>query len=242
MTDWSVIIQPMARLAPARRAALESERREQILDAALRLWTKHGFDATTVDALAREAGVAKGTVYLYFDTKEAVFAAAAERWSLLPDLAALGPTFGDAPLAEALPRLAEQLWRRLRRAGPVVGLLLRELALRPAEARRFLEAVVLPANGAFAAFLEDRIRAGEVRALDPLVATRAFVGMLMIFLWTQHVLGGDAIRPIRDGAVVDTASSIFLRGVLAPEGARRSGPRRPRGAPARRGKAARRPR
>jgi AcrR family transcriptional regulator len=235
----------MARLAPARRAELVAERREQILDAALRLWTAHGFDATTVDALAREAGVAKGTVYLYFATKEDLFAAAVERWSLLPDLAALGSTFGELPLEDAVPRLAEQLWARLRAATPLVGLLVRELALRPAEARRFLESVVLPANAAFAAFLDARVRAGEVRSLDTFAAGRAFVGILVMFLWTQHVLGGDALRPIEDRTVVETASALFLRGVLAPTAASQPaptrGPRR-RGAPARGGRGARLPR
>jgi len=222
----------MARLAPARRAALEAERREQILDAALRLWTRRGFDASSVDALAREAGVAKGTIYLYFATKEQLLAAAVERWSLLPDLAALSSRLGDLPLAEALPRLVEQLWSRLRAAAPLVGLLLRELAMRPAEARHFLETVVLPANGAFAEFLDARVRAGEVRALDGFVAARSLVGMLMIFVWTQHVLGGDAIRPIPDSAIVETASSLFLRGVLAPPPDRGGGktPRAARGA------------
>ena len=206
----------MPRLAPAQRAELEAERREQILDAALRLWTKQGFDATTVDALAREAGLAKGTIYLYFATKEALLAAAVERWSLLPDLAALGPAFGDLPLTEAVPLLAEQLWSRLRAAAPLAGLLFRELALRPAEARRFIESVVLPGNGALAEFLEGRARAGEVRELDAFVAGRALVGMLVMFLWTQHVLGGAAIRPIGDRAIVDTVSALFLHGVLAP--------------------------
>lgn len=220
----------MPRLSTSRRAALEAGRREQILDAALRLWTRRGFDATTVDALAREAGLAKGTIYLYFATKEDLLAAAVERWSLLPDLTSLPASLGELPLQEAVPRLAEQLWSRLRAAAPLVGLLLRELALRPAEARRFLESVVLPANGAFAEFLEGRVRAGEVRELDSFVAARALVGMLMIFLWTQHVLGGDAIRPIDDSAIVETASSLFLRGVLAPPVARRPGARAPRAA------------
>jgi len=216
----------MARLAPARRAALAAERRGQILDAALRLWTAHGFDATTVDALAREAGVAKGTVYLYFATKEDLLAAAVERWSLRPELAALEPAFGARPLEDAIPRIAAQLWARLRAAAPLLGLLLRELALRPAEARRFLEAAVLPANAAFADFLARRRRAGELRDVDPYVAARAFVGSLVIFAWTQHVLGGHALRPIEDHAVVDTASALFLRGILAPAPA----PTRRRGA------------
>lgn len=224
----------MARLAPSRRAALEAERREQILDAALRLWTRSGFDATTVEAIALEAGIAKGTVYLYFATKEELLAAAVERWSLLPDLSAVGAAFGDLPLEEALPRLAAQLWSRLRSAAPLAGVLLRELALRPAEARRFLETVVLPANGAFAAFLEGRIAAGELRRVDAFLAARSFVGMLMIFLWTQHLLGGDAIRPLDDEAIVATASGVFLRGVLADTRVPGAPRPRPRAAPRRR--------
>jgi hypothetical protein len=54
--------------------------------------------------------------------------------------------------------------------------------------------------------------------------------MLMIFLWTQHVLGGEAIRPVGDRAIVETASSLFLHGVLAPPTTRRS-EGRPRRAP-----------
>jgi hypothetical protein len=45
--------------------------------------------------------------------------------------------------------------------------------------------------------------------------------MLMIFVWTQHVLGGAAVRPIDDRAIVATASDLFLHGLLAPKSPRR---------------------
>jgi AcrR family transcriptional regulator len=224
----------MPRLAPAQRAALGAERREQILQAAVRLWTGHGFEATTLEAIAREAGIAKGTVYLYFATKEDLLAAAVERWSLLPDVAAvLGPELADLPVRDAVPRLAELVWTRLRGSAPLVGLLLRELVLRPAEARTFVQSVVLPVNGAFAAWLEGRVRAGEIRAVDTFVAARAFIGMLMIFVWTQHVLGGEAVRPIEGRDVVATASDVFLHGILAPAAAPPPGARNPRAGRAR---------
>jgi AcrR family transcriptional regulator len=224
----------MPRLAPAQRAALGAERREQILEAAVRLWTGQGFEATTLEAIAREAGIAKGTVYLYFATKEDLLAAAVERWSLLPDVAAvLGPELAELPVREAIPRLAELVWTRLRGSAPLVGLLLRELVLRPAEARTFVSSVVLPVNGAFAAWLEGRVRAGEIRAVDTFVAARAFIGMLMIFVWTQHVLGGEAVRPIDGRDVVATASDLFLHGILAPAAAPPPGAHNPRAGRAR---------
>ncbi|MDA3919759.1 MAG: TetR/AcrR family transcriptional regulator [Salinisphaera sp.] len=52
---------------------------EQVLDAAKRLFIEHGFGATSMDAIARAAGVSKATVYAHHDSKQALFAATARR-------------------------------------------------------------------------------------------------------------------------------------------------------------------
>ena len=54
------------------------ERRSEILEAATKLFQDRGFESTTVQAVAAEAGVAAGTVYLYFPSKEAILAALQE--------------------------------------------------------------------------------------------------------------------------------------------------------------------
>jgi AcrR family transcriptional regulator len=60
------------------------DRRRQILDAAIRVFARQGFHACRVSDIAREAGVAYGLVYHYFDTKEQVLNELfEERWSLL---------------------------------------------------------------------------------------------------------------------------------------------------------------
>jgi AcrR family transcriptional regulator len=56
-------------------------RRAEILDAALRVFGQYGYRRTSVDDIAREAGIAKGTVYLSFASKEEVFQALARRLS-----------------------------------------------------------------------------------------------------------------------------------------------------------------
>src|ERR1700742_4039483 len=55
------------------RAARQAERRDAILEAALEEFSASGFAATRLDDVARRAGVAKGTIYLYFQDKEALF-------------------------------------------------------------------------------------------------------------------------------------------------------------------------
>lgn len=53
-------------------------RREQILESATRAFVRGGYHGTHVDDVIREAGIARGTFYLYFDSKHAVFAALVE--------------------------------------------------------------------------------------------------------------------------------------------------------------------
>jgi AcrR family transcriptional regulator len=56
-----------------------SDKRSRILDAAQSLFLRYGVKRTALDDVVREAGIAKGTLYLYFDSKDALFAGIAER-------------------------------------------------------------------------------------------------------------------------------------------------------------------
>jgi AcrR family transcriptional regulator len=56
-----------------------NDKRGRILDAAQSLFLRYGVKRTALDDVVREAGIAKGTLYLYFDSKDALFAAVAER-------------------------------------------------------------------------------------------------------------------------------------------------------------------
>jgi AcrR family transcriptional regulator len=56
-----------------------NDKRSRILDAAQNLFLRYGVKRTSLDDVVREAGIAKGTLYLYFDSKDALFAAIAER-------------------------------------------------------------------------------------------------------------------------------------------------------------------
>ncbi len=61
-------------MEPARRLTNQGlERKQQLLDAAARLFAERGYAETRIVDICREAGVAKGLFYWYFDTKEAVF-------------------------------------------------------------------------------------------------------------------------------------------------------------------------
>jgi AcrR family transcriptional regulator len=206
----------MSRITADRRDAFHASRRSQILDAALRCWVDRGFTRTPVEAIAREAGLGKGTLYLYFQSKDEMLRGVFEQYSLLPDVAELTNVLRDASPASAIPQIVDVLWMRLRERAPLVGVLLRELAGRPADARRFVEAVMVPATALFAGWLDRFVSDGVLRPLDTTVAARALIGMLLVFVLSQEVFGGAQIQPISDAAITETVSSLFLRGALAP--------------------------
>jgi AcrR family transcriptional regulator len=62
--------------SPSKRELQREERRSQILDAALTVFSSKGFHATNVSDVAAQAGVSQGTIYWYFDSKEELFTAA----------------------------------------------------------------------------------------------------------------------------------------------------------------------
>jgi hypothetical protein len=74
---------------------------------------------------------------------------------------------------------------------------------------------ILPANRRLAEVIRRGIASGEFRAVDPLIAARALVGMLQVFVVSQRLLGGQRIFPIADAKIVRTITDIFFRGLLA---------------------------
>lgn len=90
--------------------ALRAERRQQILEAAIALFARHGYDSTSVSMVAKAGGVSHGTVFLYFPTKEALFEAA-----VLEPLAEAERQFqaiargGGSPLEQIRQMIREQI-------------------------------------------------------------------------------------------------------------------------------------
>lgn len=103
-----------ARRRTAQRAktrVLTEFRTASILSAASAVFARHGFDATTVDLIAQEAGVAKGTLYLYYPSKAAIYSAAVIAG--LQELAeqTVASLSADVPLPEKVRRLLEMRLR-----------------------------------------------------------------------------------------------------------------------------------
>src|SRR5436309_11760225 len=81
----------------ARTAKVVEDRREQIIDAAMRVFSQKGFTRATNKDIAREAGITPGLIYHYFENKEALFKAIIEGRSPLKLINSLPPQVFTIP-------------------------------------------------------------------------------------------------------------------------------------------------
>jgi len=196
-----------------------AQRPHQILEAAFRVFGTRGLHQATLDDVAREAGITKGTIYLYFPGKSALFSAMlkARVNAVMPEVPA--PRDGQrAPTTRArLDRIGRQLYAFFR--SPAYLAMYRTVV---SEAVDFPEAAallyregILPANRRLAEVIRQGIAAGEFRSVDPFVTARAFAGMFQVFAVSQELLGGKRIFPLSETKVVRTLTDIFFNGLRA---------------------------
>jgi AcrR family transcriptional regulator len=202
------------------------ERPRQILEAAFRVFGSRGLHRATLDNVAREAGITKGTIYLYFPGKAALFSAMlkARVSDIMP--AVESPREGGASeIRDRLATLGRHLYRFFRTPAylAMYRTVVSEAADFPEAAALLYREGILPANRRLAEVIRCGIAAGEFRAVDPLVTARAFAGMFQVFAVSQELLGGKRIFPLSEVKVVRTLTDIFFNGLRTlPRGPRRS--------------------
>lgn len=209
----------MPRVAASERDAYVEGRRQQLREAALRLFAERGFEGTSVEAVAGEAGLSKGTFYLYFPNKQALLDDLVRRYSLLPDVERVARDLRDRPLEEIVPFLVRAVWQRLMERRDVIRVLFRMMPAHFQHAKYFMERVVIPTNQVFAQLLDHALGPKRAAEIDTLVAGRGLFGMVVIFFLSQQILGGEEILPVPAENIVTTISEVYLHGVLGARAA-----------------------
>jgi AcrR family transcriptional regulator len=132
--------------AASDRDAFYATRRQALADVALKLWAERGYDGTSVATIAGEAGIAKGTFYLYFETKGALLLEVLRRNSLVPNVLALIDDLKAHSLEDAVHGFVRGAWRHLGSQRDLLLVALREMPTHLAEAREAVARVLVPAT------------------------------------------------------------------------------------------------
>ncbi|OHC67217.1 MAG: hypothetical protein A2045_15390 [Rhodocyclales bacterium GWA2_65_20] len=203
---------------PSHRRRKEA-RPGEIGAAALGMFVEKGFAATRLDDVAARAGVSKGTVYLYFESKEALFKAAIEA-AMTPAVEAVEALANDAgrPAADLLRCFVADWWRMVGSTalGGMPKLLVAEAGNFPEIAHWFHDSMVRRAQKAMARIIAAGVARGEFRAADPDLTARIFFAPMFAYVVWQRAFGEAMCELPPPQEFLGTTVDLLIHGLANP--------------------------
>lgn len=163
-------------------------RKQQILDAALPIFSRKGFALTTTSEIAEAAGVSEGTIYNYFNNKRELFIAVIKNLIVTMQLMELIEKLPD----EGTPFVFQDIMQdRLKFAdnanvSHIMGLM-SEIQRDPELKKLYFEQFIQPFFKKMEASYNSMIASGKIRKMNPAIATRIIGGMIIGFIMLRTI-------------------------------------------------------
>jgi TetR/AcrR family transcriptional regulator len=206
---------------PHKRERRKQDRPGELLDAALDLFVEKGFAATRSEEVAIRAGVSKGTLFLYFPSKEELFKAVVMENVARP--VAEGITEAEnfqGSSADLLQWMMLEWWRRYgaTKASGISKLMMSEASNFPALAEFFHDNVIQPAQALVRFVLQRGIDRGEFRAIDINDTIYSVMAPLIFLVMEKHANGAcsNGTQVINPEKFISNHADLLVRG-MTPE-------------------------
>lgn len=192
-----------------------AQRKDQIVGVATRLFAAHGFSGTTTRQIAEAAGISEAVIYRHFSNKDALYDAIINARCL--------DTQGNSRLINKVKDKEGKAFFR-----EIAAFLITENN-KDDSFLRLLIFSALEGHGLSEKFLNTRsielfthiqehikrlVKDGVFRDIDPLIASRAFIGMVIYYGISQEIFGQKKQFKSQDSEVVDAFVDIFFDGML----------------------------
>ena len=196
-----------------RKKRITRQRQDQILEAALLVFSRRGFDRATVPDVAREAGIAVGTIYNYYKSKRELLVAITNKYIIEPftEIIKQPHAAGDAAYMAAI--MENRLNLGLENVGkflPLLSEVQRDTELR----RSYAEQVLWPVMGIMEKYVASRVKEGAFRDINPAFVTRAVGGMVIGFMLLYRIEGEKSpIHGINRKKLANELAELVLKGL-----------------------------
>ncbi len=196
--------------------ATEEDTRTRILKAALQLFARKGYDATTTKDLAAAAGVAEGTLFRHFTNKKAILIEVATNgWvELLTDLLTELSEMGSY---KAVAQVMRRRMFRLRESSDLMRVCFMEAQFHPELRDRIQGEVITKMTDVAEAFFQTAMDRGIYRRTNPKIVAQVFLGMFAIAGFSDQTIINPNASHQEMKEMAEGIADIFLHGVLAPE-------------------------
>ena len=200
---------------PIRQQLIEA-RRSQILDAAATVFAEKGFHRTTTKDIASKAGIAEGTIYNYFGSKDALLIGMMSR---LAELETLGDELTEALQGDVRDFFVAIFRRRVEHiveGEKTLQAILPEVLVNAELRERYYQQFVLRIAEMLEQYIRTRIELGHIRQVDATLTTRVvqamFAGLLVLRIF------GDEVIVERWEALPELLATIIFDGLRAEGG------------------------
>jgi AcrR family transcriptional regulator len=202
--------------SPCRWRRRKEARPEEILDAALELFTEKGFSATRICDVAKKAGISKGTLYLYFESKEAIFRAVVQEM-ISPELDRVEDMLENysGSSEELLKQLIRGWWQSVgeTKLSAIPKLIVSESGNFPELAEFFVNTVVKRARKLFTNAISRGIASGEFNVYEPEAVARLVIAPLVqATIWMHSLKPYDETSGTEDFIALHT--EFILKGLV----------------------------
>jgi TetR/AcrR family transcriptional regulator len=204
-----------------RRGRRKEARPGELLDAALDLFVEKGFAATRSEEVAARAGVSKGTLFLYFPTKEELFKAVI-RENLSGRFAEWNEEFdsfeGSSP--DMVRYCMRVWWERIgaTRASGITKLIISEARNFPDIAAFYQQEVIRPGTELIRRILQRGVARGEFRAIDVEYSVFSIIAPMIFLIMMKHSLAACSPQeyPLDPERYVQAQIDNLLHGLCVP--------------------------
>lgn len=202
----------------ARTDGAKDKRRLVLLEAALEEFFQSGFKAARMDDIARRAGLSKGTLYLYFESKDDLFKSIVETFAM-PNVERVEAMAANAPGGvEGIRQIAQfaPVLIRHSRVPKLMKILIGDSTAFPETVRSYRTEVLERLIAVLANALSRSHAAGELHVPDPALTARLVIAPIALSgIW--HVLFGDDPDAAVDLELLFQLHVDMLERALAPE-------------------------
>ncbi|MEM1369954.1 MAG: TetR/AcrR family transcriptional regulator [Cyanobacteria bacterium P01_H01_bin.15] len=206
---------PAFRSALVTEASTEVSTRERILQAALSLFARQGYDGTTTRDLAAAAQVAEGTLFRHFANKKAILMEVVTAgWvDILTDLLTELSEMGSY---KAIAQVMRRRMLNFRHNSELLRVCFLEAQFHPELREQVQREVINKMSDVAEAFFQTAMDRGIYRQANPRIVALVFLGMFTITGFSHDAVNPNFSSPQALQDMAEGISDIFLHGVLAP--------------------------
>ena len=199
----------------ARTPKVVEDRREQIIDAAMRVFSQKGFTRATNKDIAREAGITPGLIYHYFENKEALLKAIVEGRSPLRLVSSLSPQVLMLPPEVFLRFVILQVLSIVEGENFVqlLRVLLPEVVHNPTMSQ-VGTAVLQRVLGFLASYFASKMDAGELCQADSSLTAQVLMGCVVGFVLRRQILHDQLALEYSHEEIADVVVETVCKGLL----------------------------